>query len=161
VRYQTATLALYFLVVSCCYFPLPAAFGAESKQLLVQVRSTKLRSTPSHFSTPISTLSFGQSVAVLSEGDGWVKVRVGKAEGFLHKTAIAPRAVVLGAAGEQRGARSAASTDVALAGKGFGKELERSLDGESGYDFQALSKMERIVIGDSDLATFRKGGQLS
>ena len=160
-RYRISPLTLSLVALLHCCSLLPEAFAGETKQLLVQVRSTKLRSSASHFSSPISNLTFGQSVVVLSEGDGWVRVRAGKVEGFVHQTAIAPRMVVLGSAGGDRAGRSTASTDVALAGKGFGKELERSLDGESGYDFQALAKMERIVIGDADLATFRKGGQLS
>ena len=129
-------------------------------EVVVQVKSAALRAEPNHWARTMKNLIFGEKVAAGEVKDGWMAVTLrGGTKGYLHQTAIGDSKVVLRSLGD--GVTAVGSNEVALAGKGFGEATERALSNEGGYDFLAVSRLEKVRISDGELAGFRKSGRLS
>ena len=96
----------------------------------------------------------------LSEEDGaWLKVQKGGKSGYLHSTAVSERKVVFKSTNSV--GKGGSDKDVILAGKGFNKEVEESYSQKKpNLNYSDVDKMERLSIGDSELASFIKDGQL-
>ncbi len=139
---------------------IPLSVLAANSPLYVKVRQAKIRSQPKQWAPSVSSLNYGDRVDTLSEEDGaWFKVKKGGSSGYLHGSAVSERAVVfkstksVGKGGDDK--------DVILAGKGFNKEVENSYaQKKPDLNYREVDKMERISVGDTELASFIKEGQL-
>lgn len=156
-RLKFIVIALAFTVI----WVTPNNLLAESNQVYVKVRSTKLRSAPKHWATGVSALKYGDTLTKLEESDGWVKVKSGGgASGYLHQSALSDRKVVLKSSSKFQEA-GGDSSDVILAGKGFSPEVEKNYAaGNSELDFRSVDEMERLRVGEQDLASFISSGKL-
>lgn len=138
------------------------AHGASANtadQVYVAVKSTKVRSQPSALASSVATVAYADGLTKLDEQSDWVKVRTKSgAAGFIHKTAVSQKKIVLSGASNSAGVTD--STEVVLAGKGFSKEVEQQYLGQPGFNYSAVNAMERVAVSDKDISAFLKEGGL-
>jgi SH3-like domain-containing protein len=138
------------------------AFGQTGKQMSVQVKETQIRATPSFLGKILGVLSYGDRATVLAEKNGWARISLpaGKGEGWVNLSALSPKRIVL-KAGSQEVASGASSGEVALAGKGFNKEVEAEYRDEKELDYSWIDKMESFRVSPEQVLAFLQQGGLS
>jgi hypothetical protein len=95
---------------------------------------------------------------VLAEQGGWTQVRSAMASGWIHTSALTAKALSL-AAGKTDAVKDARSDELALAGKGFNREVEgqyRSKTGAAGYAW--IDRMEQFNLPAAQLTEFLPQG---
>ncbi|MDD2239934.1 MAG: SH3 domain-containing protein [Kiritimatiellae bacterium] len=138
-----------------------AAACAWGGPMSVQVREGVLRNRASFLGTVTGTLAYGERVDVGQRQAGWCEV-VGSpsgATGWLHESALTPKRLVVESGVDD--ARIAASgEEVALAGKGFNKEVEAEYKKQNAtLDYAWVDRMLDYQIPQAQLIDFlRQGG---
>lgn len=135
--------------------------NASPKSFYVTVREAKLRPRAEFFVPSNINVYYGDKLDVLSDEGAWLKVRnQRKQEGYIHKSALSERRVVLKASAVMQGGQ-ANQNDIVLAGKGFSAEVEKQYAAEhNNLNFAAVDSMERAQVSDQTLANFISAGQL-
>ena len=154
------TSLIIFLLICLNGFP---AFAAEQKMMSIQVKKGEIRSTPSFLSNIVARLSYGDRVYVLEEKGPWVRVGLpgNKNEGWIHTSILTSKKIVLspGTADVQT---SASSDELALAGKGFSKQVENEFRGKNpNINYAWIDRMEKFVVSQKQIKEFLKEGELS
>ncbi len=147
----TLTSALLVLVV--------CLLVAET--LTVQVQSTSLRSSPKFYASTVQALRAGDKVEKISTQDGWIQVKTaGGTVGWVHSSAVAVPKFDLMASNQ--GLKTQASADeIALAGKGFNKQVEEKYRAKhSELSFLWVDKMLQVKISPAKVEEFMKKGRL-
>ncbi len=133
--------------------------GAQAKQMSVTVKEAQARATPSYLGAIVGVLSYGARVDVLAEQGAWVRVALpGGGAGWLHSSTLTTKRIVLQAGGSVQ--QSASSGEVALAGKGFNKELEDQYRQENNLDYSWVDRMEQFTVTPEQMAAFVRAGGL-
>ncbi|MDH5297682.1 MAG: SH3 domain-containing protein [Desulfobulbaceae bacterium] len=137
---------------------------AAARMMSVTVREGVMRATPMPFGPIVATFAHGDRVAVEGESGGWLKVRQleGKqSRGWMHVSALTSRRVVL-RSGEGEVAAAASDEELALAGKGFNRQVEASFKTRnSQLDYGAVDRMEKIDIRLARMEQFLREGGLT
>ncbi len=154
------TFLVIFLLVCLNGFPV---FAAEQKTMSIQVKKGEIRSTPSFLGIIVARLSYGDRVYVREEKGPWVRVGLpGKSnDGWIHTSVLTSKKIVLksGAANVQT---SASSDELALAGKGFSKQVENEFKGKNpNVNYAWIDRMEKFVVSQKRIKQFLKEGELS
>ena len=136
------------------------AFGQASKQMSVTVKETQVRATPSYMGKVLATLKYGDRIAVLSEQSGWARVKVAAGEGWVNLSALTTKQIVM-QAGAQNVSTTASSGEVALAGKGFNKEVEEQYKSETSLDYTWVDQMGGYVVSPEQVIAFLQQGALN
>ena len=145
------------ILVLTMHIAVSSAF-ADTAQ--IKVRSTAIRSQPKIWSSSIGLVSYGDSVALLGSQSGWMKVKSGGKEGYLHSSALTSKKIVLSSS--KHVAQQADRSDIVMAGKGFSKSVEAQFAAVNGsLNFKAVDEVERQRVKAGDLAGFIKGGKLN
>jgi hypothetical protein len=143
-----------FLLLGVLIF-IPASSFAASESLYVKVREAKVRAEPKQWAPSVASLKYGDRVSVVSEDGAWLKL----SSGYLHSTAVSERKVILEASKSVN--KGGDDKDVILAGKGFNKEVENSYAAKNrNLNYGEVDKMERVKVGDRELASFVGEGRL-
>lgn len=148
-----STLAVSLLVIVFCLL------AAET--LIVKVQSTSLRKSPKFYAPALLTLGAGEKIEKISSQEGWIQVRTSKgAVGWVHSSAVQVQKFDLLAM--DKGLKTQASaSEVALAGKGFNKQVEESYRAKHGeVSFVWVDKMLLIKIPASQVEEFMREGKL-
>ena len=128
---------------------------------IVKVKTSSLRSSPKFYASTVLAIKAGDRLEkVASEGD-WIQVKnAAGATGWVHKSALEPKKFNLLAA--PKGLQSQATADeVALASKGFNKQVEDSYRSKNkGISFVWVDKMLLIKIPLNQAVAFLKEGKL-
>lgn len=132
------------------------------KLMSVQVKKGQLRATPSFLGKIMGNLSYGDQVEVLSEKGPWARVKKvnAKTGGWLHASALTTKKIILkpGAADVKK---AASSDELALAGKGFNKQVENQFRAQNpNMDFTWVDRMEKMTVSDRQIQAFLKAGGL-
>ncbi|MBN1670998.1 MAG: SH3 domain-containing protein [Kiritimatiellae bacterium] len=138
----------------------PAAALAAPKALSVQVKKGDLRDKPSFLGAIVATLEYGARVELLEEKGAWQKVvpEGGGSAGWIHASALTRKRIRL-AAGKQDAEVAASSEEMALAGKGFNKEVEAEFKTRNkDIDFTWIDRMERWRVSSEQMQAFLKEG---
>jgi len=133
------------------------------KMANIIVKQGALRSQPSFIGDVITNVSYGESIAVSEEVNGWARVRVTRTgkTGWIHSSALSEKAMTL-KSGSLTAKQSATGDELALAGKGFNKQVEQQFKSKNpGIDFSWVNKMETFTISDSQIQLFLKEGQVT
>ena len=134
------------------------AFG-QARQMSVTVKEAQARSTPSYLAAIVGVLPYGARLTVVAQQGAWMRVALpAGGEGWLHSSALTNRQVVLQAGGSVQ--QSASSSEVALAGKGFNKELEDQYRAEKKIDYSWVDRMEQLQVTPQQVAGFLRDGGL-
>lgn len=129
--------------------------------LVVKIQSTQLRKSPQFFAQTIAALKAGDKVERVSESGGWIQVKTGSgAIGWVHSSAVETPKFILLAMNKDMKTQASAS-EVALAGKGFSKEVEDSYKAKHAeVSFVWVDRMLQVKIGLAQIEDFLKKGNL-
>lgn len=168
------------LTIALCVVALGGASALATDEMSVQVKKTQVRNRESYLGKTLYELHYGDRVLVLKKGAAWLKVRpvdmslvklaAGAARdeksltGYLNKSALTTKRVVLKA--DQNAQLATSSEDVALAGKGFNDEVERSYQAKHPNLAAAFAALDQIEMNPTyspsteDVSAFRAAGGL-
>jgi SH3-like domain-containing protein len=133
---------------------------AAPKSMSVTVRETQARATPSFLGPVLAVLAYGDRLDVLEEQRDWIKVSLpGGKQGWVHRSALTEKRVVL-QAGSAPVEETASSSEVALAGKGFNKEVEARYKAENDLDYTWVDRMESFEVPAERILAFVEAGGL-
>jgi hypothetical protein len=154
------TSLIIFLLICLNGFPV---YAAGQKMMSIQVKKGEIRSTPSFLGNIVARLSYGDRVYVREERGPWVRVGLpgNSNEGWIHTSVLTSKKIVLnpGAANVQT---SASSDELALAGKGFSKQVEDEFKGKNpNINYAWIDRMEKFVVSEKQIKQFLKEGELS
>lgn len=133
-----------------------------AETLIVKVQTTYVRKEPKFYSSPVATLTAGESVSQISSQAGWFKVRTSQGiEGWIHSSAV--QTGKLKVAAMDKSMQTAATADeVALAGKGFNKQVEDAYKARNKeMNFAEVDRMLKIKISPDELRKFLMDGKLA
>jgi SH3-like domain-containing protein len=127
----------------------------------VNVKETQIRATPSYLGKILAIARYGDRLEVLQKQNGWAKVNLpsGKGQGWINLSALQDKRIVL-KAGEAAAAGGASSGEVALAGKGFNKEVEAQYRDETQLDYTWIDRMEGWRVSPEQVSGFLQAGGL-
>lgn len=123
--------------------------------LFITVRETELRSAPGFLSKIVSRLSYGDELSYTSSRSGWHEITVVETEetGWIHEGSVRENATSQ-LAGAEGATRTVSSREIALAGRGFSKELEDGYSSEKGLSFKPVDDLEAFRIDPEVLSEF-------
>ena len=139
------------------------ATGAwAAKEMSVQVRDGQLRNRASFLGTVTGAVAYGDRVTVNQTQAGWCEVATAAGKtGWIHESALTPKRVVL-SAGASDARTGASGEEVALAGKGFSKEVEASYKSQNrNIDYTWVDWMGQQKVSNDQLVQFLKQGDLA
>ncbi len=141
---------------------LVSATAASQKAMSVQVKEGQLRATPSHLGKIVAKVSYGDRLTVLEEQGDWKKVSLNrKAQGWIHNSALTSKQIAL-RAGQSSGGSSVSGGEIALAGKGFNKEVEAQYrQNNKNLDYAWINRMETYKVSPRQMDDFIKVGRLT
>lgn len=136
--------------------------GLGSAMMSIQIKEGVLRSTPSFMGKIVARVSYGDRVETLESKSGWSKVRSSQAiPGWIHDSALTHKKIVL-TAGKRQVEKTATGDEIALAGKGFNKQVEQKYKAKKlKKEFKMIDQMEKIVVSDHQMRRFLEDGRLS
>ena len=128
----------------------------------VTVQTAELRSSPSFFGRIVATLEYGDMVRVQDEQGSWFEVisTETRENGWIHVSALERRRIIF-AASDQDVPTEATSGEIALAGKGFNKEVEERYSATTELDFSRVDQLERALVPFDTIARFARDGGLT
>jgi SH3-like domain-containing protein len=136
------------------------AQGAPAPTLSVQVRSSPVRDTPSFMGQVLATAVYGDAVERLQTKGAWIQVRASGKEGWMHQSALTSKRIVM-EAGAKDATVTASSKELALAGKGFNKQVEADFkEKNKDIDFTWVNRMEEFKVSDTEARDFLKAGRV-
>ena len=139
------------------------ATADAQKVMSVQVKESQLRATPSHLGKIVAKVSYGDRVTVSEEQGDWKRVSVSnrKSQGWIHNTALTSKQIAL-RAGQGNVGSSVSRDEIALAGKGFNKEVEAQyLQNNKKIDYTWINQMETIKVSPKQMEDFIVAGRLT
>jgi hypothetical protein len=140
------------------------AFAAD--QLSVTVKEAQVRATASALGKLVGVLAYGEKVTVLDQPagapTGWLMVKSadGKLQGWVKSAAMTKKDIAM-SSGSKTASQTASSGDVALAGKGFNKDVEAQYKAEQKLDYTWVDKMETFTVAPEQVAAFLTSGGLA
>lgn len=148
VLYAGALLALAVLLVA--------------ETVVVKVQTTSLRKEPKFYSAAVAALKAGDSLTKLASQNGWVQVKTSSGVvGWIHSSAVETKKFNLASVGGTRKTQASAS-EVALAGKGFNKQVEDSYKANHrDANFAAVDRMLKLSVSPAEVEAFIKKGKLA
>jgi hypothetical protein len=142
---------------------LAAGTGFAADQVSVNVSQTQVRATASALGKLLGVLGYGDRVTVLEQtaDKAWTKVSSAakSLEGWVRASVLQKKEIVM-KTGSTAAETSASSGDVALAGKGFSKEVEAQYKADTKLDYAWVDRMESFVVSPEQVASFYKAGGL-
>lgn len=139
-----------------------AAMAWATESMSVQVKEGRVYAKPNFLSQMKGTLGYGQKVTAGEEEGAWRQVSAGQGlTGWMHVSALTERRISL-RAGSEKAQTGASGEEMALAGKGFSKEVEASYRAQHrGLNYAAVDKMERAyAVSDAQINAFLSSGGL-
>ena len=132
-----------------------------AETVVVKIQSTSLRKEPKFFASAVAALKAGDTLEKLASQDGWYQVKTSAGVvGWIHSSAVEVKKFNLLAMDKSMKTQASAS-EVALAGKGFNKQVEDNYKSKHGEaNFAAVDRMLKISIQPSDVEGFIKNGKL-
>jgi hypothetical protein len=133
-----------------------------AKTMSVQVKTCQLRDKPSFLGKIVTNLAYADQVTVKQENKDWYEVVPvnKKTSGWVHVSALSKKEIVL-KPGSRDIANAASSDELALAGKGFNKQVENDFKKKNkNADFTWVDRMEKIVISTNEMQSFLHDGGL-
>ncbi len=151
---------LTFLIICLVGY---VAQAAGPKMMSVQVKNGEIRSTPTFLGRIVARLSYGDRVYFRGVKGSWTQVGLpgSSTEGWIHGSALTAKKIVL-KAGASDVQTTASSDELALAGKGFNKQVETEFRNKNpNLDFSWIDRMEEFVVSQQQMEQFIKTGELS
>jgi len=137
------------------------AIGWAADTLVVKIQTTQLRKSPQYFSQGLAALKAGDRLEKISESSGWIQVKTsGGVVGWIHSSAVEVTKFNLLAMDKSMKTQATAS-EVALAGKGFNKQVEDKYKSKhTEMNFAAVDAMLQLKTTLAQIEDFLKKGKL-
>ena len=149
-----------WILMGCAALMATGAWAA--KEMSVQVRDGQLRNRASFLGAVTGTVAYGDRVTVNQTQAGWCEVSIAGKTGWIHESALTPKRVVLASGAGDARAQSVGSEEVALAGKGFSKEVEAEYKKQNqNVDYTWVDWMGKQKVPNEQLVQFLKQGELA
>jgi len=134
-------------------------FAAET--YIVKVRTSALRSRPKFFASTVLNVKAGDGLVLLNREADWLQVKTsGGQAGWIHLSAVEPRQFDILAWGKST-KNQATATEVAMAAKGFNKQVEDSFRARNrNVSFVWVDRMVRMAVSRAQLEAFLRQGRL-
>lgn len=134
------------------------AQSLKGKTVYASINEGKLKSSTWFFAGSTGTYKYGDSFKVLEEKGTWIRVQgiSNSLTGWTPASNVTTKKIVATGTGV-----SASAEEMALAGKGFTEEVEKSYKDEEHLDYTAIDLMETFVVKDEDILKFMQDGRLS
>ncbi|MCJ7612455.1 MAG: SH3 domain-containing protein [Candidatus Aminicenantes bacterium] len=148
------------VIVLACLIAVAALLAAET--FIVKVRTTSLRSSPKFYASTVTGIKAGDRLEQVAIQDDWIQVKTASgATGWIHKSALEPKQFNLLASNKNLKTQATAD-EVALASKGFNKQVEDSYRAKNkNISFVWVDKMLLIKIPLNQEINFLKDGRLA
>ena len=148
-------------ILMCCAALMATGAWAVT-EMSVQVRDGQLRNRASFLGTVVGTVAYGDRVTVNQTQAGWCEVSLAGKTGWIHESALTPKKVVLASGTADARVQSVGSEEVALAGKGFSKEVEAEYKKQNqDVDYTWVDWMGQQTVSSERLVAFLKQGNLA
>ena len=149
-----------WILMGCAALVATGAWAA--KEMSVQVRDGQLRNRASFLGTVTGAVAYGDRVTVNQTQAGWCEVATAAGKsGWIHESALTPKRVVL-SSGTTDARAGASGEEVALAGKGFSKEVEAEYKKQNkDIDYTWVDWMGKQKVSGEQLVQFLKQGELA
>ena len=148
-------------ILICCA-ALMATGAWAAMEMSVQVRDGQLRNRASFLGTVVGSVAYGDRVTVNQTQAGWCEVSLAGKTGWIHESALTPKKVVLASGTADARVQSVGSEEVALAGKGFSKEVEAEYKKQNqNVDYTWVDWMGQQTVSSERLVAFLKQGNLA
>jgi len=156
---RSRLLVLGFVLLGVLVLSLPAE---AQKTMSVQVKEAQLRATPSFLGKIVARASYGERVNVAEDRGTWKRVLLpgGKAQGWVHASALTTKRIVL-RAGQTDVRTSATQGEIALAGKGFNEQVEAAFQREKKLDYTWIDRMETFRVTPEEMRAFLTAGHVT
>lgn len=139
-----------------------SGFAQSGQKMSITVKKAQIRTAPSFLGKIIYNLEYADRVEVYEEKKGWYFV--GSAQqsekGWIHSSALVKKKIVLKATNADLES-SASGSEVALAGKGFNKQVEAEYKNQNDMDYTWVDKMETFGIENELIIAFLKEGEIA
>lgn len=132
----------------------------QAATLCVQVQSGQVRSTPSFLGAVVATVGYGLPVEVVSSQGPWCQVKAPDGTvGWMHETALTAKRASARSGGST--ATGASGDEMALAGKGFNRDVEAQFKAaHAEADFTWVDRMAALKVSAAEIGRFVSGGGL-
>lgn len=155
------------ILILCAFFAtVITGTNARAQDVMyVQSAKAKIMSGPSFKSVVMGTVSRGTRFLVLGKDASWIKVKFDYQHGYVPALVLSQRppmtrvnAVKIEQADLGPTVRRRASTFAsAAAARGLTAEDRRRMSREESSDFEALQKVEAVVLGADEVSKFQEG----
>jgi hypothetical protein len=149
------------LAATLLYASSIAAAPASGSTITVQTLTAKLMKSPSYLGATAAKLVRGDQLTFEGAKGDWyhAKAKAG-ADGWIHKSGVVEKAVALSSK-PGGGAGGVTQDEVALAGRGFSKEVEAEYKNQHpDMDFSHVDKIEKLEVDSDALAKFAAEGKV-
>ena len=140
-----------------------AAQALAGQTMSVQVKSGQARKSPTFLGPVIANFAYGDRVQILTQQGAWYQVVLpsGNGQGWMHTSALTEKKIVL-KAGAMDVSQAASSGELALAGKGFNKQVENEYRTRNpNLDFRQIDQMEALNVSQDEIQAFIRDGRLT
>jgi uncharacterized protein YgiM (DUF1202 family) len=141
---------------------LPAgAAPPKGSTITVQTLTAKLMKTPSFISQTAAKLVRGEQLKFEEAQRDWYRASTEKGvSGWINKSAVVEKAVALSTK-PGGGSGGATADEVALAGRGFSKDVEEKYKSEhKDLDFSHVDHIEKLEVPSEELVKFVADGKI-
>jgi len=143
---------LFFLIV--LFLSSSVAFSQARNTRFVAVETVEVQSSTNFFARNLGALPLGEEVTVIRDSGRWTEINAGNLTGWVVSASLSPRRTV-------RASATVTPGEVALAGKGFGREVESQYRQEGGPDYSLVDAMEATIVSMEELRRFIVEGRLA
>ncbi|HSW00054.1 MAG TPA: SH3 domain-containing protein [Sedimentisphaerales bacterium] len=137
-----------------------AGVAVAATQMSVQVQKCVVRAKPNAMGARIVELAYGDRIDVGSLQNGWYPVTVNGVSGWVPASSLSTKKIVM-RSGTGDAATGASSEEVAMAGKGFNKQVEDEMQAQGKLDYTWVKKMYDFTAKEGDIVLFRAQGSLT
>lgn len=132
-----------------------------AETVMVQIKTTSVRKDPKFTSSTLATVKAGEALEKLQTQSGWVQVRTkAGVVGWVHSSAVTAKKLKMTASDGSLQTQASAG-EVALAAKGFNKQVEdKYRSANPTLDFAAVDALERLRPTAAEIEAFLRAGRL-
>ncbi len=132
-----------------------------AETFVVKIQNTAVRKEPKFYAASLGTIKAGDSVELVETQNDWLKVQTAAGViGWIHSTAVEQKKFKLSSLDKSLKTQASAS-EVALAGKGFNKQVEESYRKKNqDISYAYVEQMLSIRIFPGLIEEFLKTGGL-
>ena len=132
---------------------------ARGQNAWVSARSVALKSSTGFFASNRGTVSYGDQVSVLQVSGRWAEVRTARTPavtGWISTANLSSRRIV-----PSPSTGGATASELALAGKGFDRDIENAYRAEGNLNYADVDRTEAIRVSQDELLRFITEGRLA